>query len=319
LVATLTATAAFFVLSLWLMRSELRINLHWRHLRPALSYSLPQVPHLVGCQTTAIADRLILNSRMGPAPAGLYSVAGMISMVVEVAATSVNRAYVPLSMSALKSRNAAELSQLHAMGSLIVAGFCLLGAAVGSFARELVHVIAAPSFASAANVVPVMIFGGVAGAIYYLFVTVLFFDRGAVKLLPLGTLTAAALNVTLALLLISRFGLIGAAVAFLTAQILSTILIAVIARRFDPVKWDYARYALVFIFSLAASVGLSMLNLGNPFLVALAKLAGLGALASLAGLILWGRPFILGVALLRVLRRRPGEAAALFSRANATI
>jgi O-antigen/teichoic acid export membrane protein len=178
--------------------------------------------------------------------------------------------------------------------------------------------IAAPAFFAAASIVPVLIFGGVAGAIYYLFVNVLFYDRKAVRLLPVGTLTAAALNVGLALTLIPRLGLIGGAVANLLAQILSTVLIAAIARRFDPIKWDYGRYALVFASSLGASLWLSSLDLGGPIVAGLTKLTGLAGLAVATGLILWRRPFIFADAAVRLLRCRPSEAAALFMSARAT-
>jgi O-antigen/teichoic acid export membrane protein len=312
LIATLVATALFFVLSLWLMRSELRLCLDWDHLRSALHYSLPQVPHLLACQTTAVADRVILNNSVSAAAAGLYSVGGMVSMVIEVIASSVNRAYVPLSMSALKNNDPAELADLHALGSVVVAGFCLLGVAVGAFSRELIHLIAAPAFAPAADIVPLLVFGGVAGAIYYLFVNVLFFDRKAVRLLPLGTLTAAGLNVSLALALIPSLGLMGGAVANLSAQILSTILVAALARRFDPIDWEYGRYALVFAGSFALTWWLARLQVGGVILTGLAKLAGLVGLAPVLSLILWRRPFIFADATMRLLRRRPGEAAALF-------
>jgi O-antigen/teichoic acid export membrane protein len=313
LVATLAATAVFFVVALWLMRAELRFTLKLRYLRPALAYGLPQVPHSLAGHTTAIADRLILNSRLGAATTGVYSVGAMIAMVVEVASHSVNRAYVPLAMAALKTRTPADLQHLRSIGSLIVAGFCLLGAGVGAFARELVWLLTAPSFAGAELVVPVLAFSGVAYAIYYLFVNVLFFDRSAIRLLPIGTLTAAALNIGLALALVPRFGLIGAAASTLLAHSATATLTAVIARRFEPVTWDYGRYAVAFICGLASAIWLSSFSAGGALLIVLAKLAGLAALAVVLGLVLWRRPLILADAAVRLLRRRPAEAAALFS------
>lgn len=318
LVATLVATAVFFALSLWLMRSELRFRLRWRHLRPALAYGLPQVPHSLASQTTAMADRLILNSRLGTAATGLYSVGAMIAMVVEVAASSVNRAYVPLSMSALKSRNPAELAQMRIVGSLVVAGFCLLGASAGAFGPELVLLLTTPAFSRAASVIPVLVFGGVATAIYYLLVNVLFFDRSAIRLLPICTLTAAILNVGLALMLIPKFGLIGAATANLVAQMLAMVLVAAIGRRFDPVKWDYGRYLMAFMSGLGCALWLGGLDASSSVVAVVFKLGGLSILVMLLGLILWRRPLILADAAVRVLRRRPAEAAALFTNTKAT-
>jgi O-antigen/teichoic acid export membrane protein len=237
-------------------------------------------------------------------------------MVVEVAAQSVNRAYVPLSMRALKSRDPHELAQLELMGSLIVAAFCLLGAFVGAFSREIVGLFTAPGFEEAATVVPVLVFSGAASAAYYLFVSVLFFDRSATKLLPVGTLTGAVLNVGLALALIPRFGMIGAGVAALLAQLLATILVAVIGRHFDPVRWSYARYCLAFVSSLGCALWLSGLEADSSLASVATKLGGLLALCALLGLILWGRPLILCAAGFDLLRGRPGEAVALFQDAR---
>jgi O-antigen/teichoic acid export membrane protein len=312
LVAILTATIVFFAVSLWMLRSNLRLCLRWHHLRPALAYSFPQVPHLLSTQTTAIADRLILNSKLGASAAGLYSVGAMISMAVEVAAQSVNRAYVPIGMSALKSRDPAALHNILVMGSLVVALFCMVGATVASFANEIITLATAPEFHRAAAVVPLLVFGRVAGAIYYLLVNVLFFDRDAVKLLPIGSIAGAILNVVIALALIPPFGLMGAALASLVAQILATVLIGAIARRFDPVRWPYWRFAMAFGASLLVGLLLANLQVGGMFATIGWKIVGLALLAPALGLILWLRPLILFEAALLVSRRQFASAGALF-------
>jgi O-antigen/teichoic acid export membrane protein len=316
--ATLAAAVVFFGISLWLLRKDITPCLNWRHLRPAFSYGLPQVPHAAASQVTATTDRLILNAQVGTATAGVYAVGAMMALLVEVAAQSVNRAYMPLSMAALKGGTPAELAQLRALGALVVAGFCLLGAGIGLFARELVWLFASPAFAPAASVVPVLAFGGVASAIYYLLVNVLFFDRGAIRYLPLGTLTAAGLNVGLALLLVPRFGLLGAAWATLLAQALATVLIAVIGSRFDPVRWDHGRYALAFGGSLALTLGLGSFELGGNGVDIAARVVALGLLGVLLGAVLWNRPLILAEALMRLLSRQPAAAAALLAGAHRT-
>jgi O-antigen/teichoic acid export membrane protein len=242
----------------------------------------------------------------------------MIAMAVEVAAQSVNRAYVPLSMAALSSRQPRDLEHMRALGCLVMAGFCLVGAAIGGFAHELLWLLASPAFAPAAAVVPILVFGGVASALYYLFVNVLFFDHKANRLLPLATLTGAALNVGLALTLVPRFGLQGAAVATLAAQVLATILVAALGHRFDPVRWNHLQYAGAFIAALCCASWLNTLETGVPILTGLLKAAVLVALAVVLGVIFWRRPFILGNAALRLLRCRPGEAARLFVESEAS-
>ena len=313
LTATLIASAVFFPISWWMLRRDLRICLKWEHLRSALAYSLPQLPHTIAGQVSAITDRLVLNAWLGTAAAGLYSVGAMIALVVEVAAQSVNRAYVPLGMEALKRRSAHDLAQLRAIGALIVATFCLLGVTIAAFSREILWLLAAPAFAGAVVVIPVLLFAGVASSIYYLFVNVLFFDRTATKLIPLGTLTAAGLNVLLVLALVPSFGLVGAAWATLCAQCVATVLIAFVGSMFDPVKWQYTRYAIAFSMSLCCALWVGN-QVHDSLALNLALKVGIVAIvALLLGTLFWGRPLIFARAIARLLRRRFAAAAALFA------
>ena len=316
LTAILSAAVVFFVVSLWLMRNDVHPCLRWRYLRPALAYGLPQLPHATASQITAISDRLVLNFHLGAAATGVYSVGSMVAMVIEVAAQGMNRAYVPLSMAALKRGTPQDLAQLRAIGAMVVAGFCLLGACVAAFGGEILHLLTNPAFASAGAVIPVLVFGGVASAIYYLLVNILFFDRNLIKILPVATSIAALLNVCLVLLLVPRFGLTGAASATLLAQVVATILVAWFGRRSDPVKWTYGRYAAAFVAALACGLGLSSLEASNLVLAGGAKLAGLLFLAGLLGSIFWNRPLIAVHAVVSVLRRRPGELAGFFKLAG---
>lgn len=313
LAATLIVSCVFFFVSLWLLWSDIKLCWHWHHLRSALSYSLPLVPHSISGQATAFADRLVLNSYFGTATAGLYSVGAMLALLVEVAAQSLNRAYVPLTMAALKRGHREDLDQIRIIGTLVVAIFCLLGATVAAFARELIWLMTSPAFSAAASVVPILVFAGVSNAIYLVFVNVLFYNRSAVKLIPVGTLSAALASIILSLSLVPRFGLMGAAVSAALAQIISTVLIATIARRFDPVRWNYGRYALTYFLSLSAAIGLGELEAGDLTINILLKIFGLAALAILIGMLLWNRPLIFVRALVHLSRRRTDAAAALFT------
>lgn len=309
LLATLVATGCFFVVSLVALRKQLRPGLQWRHLKPALAYSLPLVPHSVASQATAFADRLVLNRFMGTAQAGIYAVGAMVSMVVEVAAQSVNRAYVPLSMAALKRGEARDFLQIEALGTVTISVFCLLGAGIGSFGPEIMMLLAAPRFAQAAHVVPWLAFAGVANGFYLLFVNVLFYERRAVRLVPVGTVVAGVASIALSLLLVPRYGLHGAAWSALAAQVLATMLIAMLAQRFDPVRWRYGVYGVAFASALTMTCVLATIG---PSLSGIAiKLGALLVLAVWLGALLWGQPLILARATLCALRARPDAAAEL--------
>ena len=96
------------------------------------------------------------------------------------------------------------------------------------------------------------------------------------------------------------------------AQVATTILVAWIGHRIDPVKWNYGGYAAAFAVALAFGVGLSHLETSSLMLMVALKLAGLGTLAAVLGLLFWNRPLIAVHAVVSVVRRRPSELAVLF-------
>ena len=314
LMASLVASMVFFLVSLWMLRGDLTLCLDWQHLKPALGYSLPLVPHSVSGQITAFGDRLVLNSYLGTAAVGLYSVGAMLALVVEVGAQSVNRAYVPLTMAALKRGQPSDMEQIRSVGTLFVGVFCLLGAGVAAFARELVALLASPAYAGAAKIVPMLVFAGVANAFYFLFVNILFYDRKAVRMIPLGTTSAAIASVLLLLLLVPRLGMMGAALASLLAQVVSTVLIAAIAHRYETVRWHYASYGLAYALALSTAFGLAWLDADQMLLGIAIKLLALILLSLALGSILWRQPLLPGLALFSLLQGRPGAAAALFAK-----
>jgi len=313
LVATLAASVVFFAISLWMLRDNLRLCLDWGHLKQALRYSLPLVPHSVSAQLTAFSDRLVLNHYLGTAATGLYSVGAMLALIVEVGAQSVNRAYVPLTMAALKRGSADDMAQIRTVGSLFVGVFCILGTAVAAFAPELLRLLASPAYAGAAAIVPLLVFAGVANAFYFLFVNILFYNQSAVRMIPVGTASAALISVALLLLLVPQFGITGAAWAALASQILATVLIAAIARKYEPVRWPYARYAFAFAFAFAFGLALGGMGSLAPVPALALKLAALALVSMLLGALLWGQPWLPLQALGTLLRGHPARAAALFS------
>lgn len=312
LVATLASSVVFFVVSLWVLRNDLRLCLDWRHLRQALRYSLPLVPHSVSAQLTAFSDRLVLNHYLGTASTGIYSVGAMLALIVEVGAQSVNRAYVPLTMAALKRGGADDMDQIRTVGTLFAAAFCMLGTAVAAFAPELLLLLANPDYSAAAAVVPLLVFAGVANAYYLLFVNILFYKQSAVHMIPVGTAIAALISFGLLLLLVPPFGMAGAAWAALVSQILATLLIAAIARKHELVSWPYARYLLAFGLAFCMALALGRLALPAPASVAF-KLVALGLLSLILGALLWGKPWLPLQALAALFRGRPTRAVALFA------
>ena len=219
LLASLLVAALYCFLSfLYLLRHEYSLCFSREHLRRALSYSLPLIPHTVASQITATFDRIMINGMIGTAAAGLYNVAASFGGVMAFMADGMNRAYGPVAMGCLQTGDRHRLDELAKMGLMIIAGLSLAASAVSLFAKEVVVLLTAPAFHESHIVVPWLAFSFVGAGMYYLFVNIFFFHVHLTKVVAVASGVGAVLNVGLNYFMIKEYGLIGAAIAALFAR-----------------------------------------------------------------------------------------------------
>lgn len=287
LTAALVTAVIFLGVSLWLVRRDVRLGIDRSCLTAGLRYSLPLVPHALAGTVMAMADRLLINGIAGTSSAGIYAVAFQMALPVLLLTDSVNRAYVPIAMGALKTDDRPQLDKLPNIALYMVAAYCAVALTLSAFSREIVSIIATPSFLPASGVLPLIAFAFVLNGVYYIYVNIMFYRPGVTRLVPLGTLVGGVSSLGLNVVLIPRYELMGAGLAMLFAQCLTVIFVARIAYRLEPVRWPTARFAmlvgtgLLFVLIAQAANGLSFAQalLTKCFVV----LAGLFALFGLVG------------------------------------
>lgn len=287
LTAALATAVIFLGASLWLIRRDVRFGIDRGCLATGLRYSLPLVPHAVAGTLMAMVDRLLINGITGTSSAGIYAVAFQLAVPVLLLTDSVNRAYVPIAMGALKTDDRPQLDKLPSIALYMVAAYCAVALTLSAFSQEMVSAIATPSFLPASGVLPLIAFAFVLNGVYYIYVNIMFYQPGATRLVSLGTLVGGISSLGLNVILIPRYGLRGAGLAMLFAQCLTVIFVARIAYRLEPVRWPTARFAMLvgtgLLFALIAQAvnGLTFVQalLTKCFVV----LTGLFTLFGLAG------------------------------------
>lgn len=288
LLATLVTSLAFFAVSMFTLRHDVKICVRPAYLKQAFSYSLPLVPHVLSGQALSVTDRLFLNGLAGAAAAGVYQVGFMFGAIINIVTDALNRAYVPLSMGPLQSGSAEALLKLRNLAMLVVVATCMAATALSLFAGDMLRLFTTGAFHAGAQVVPWIAFGFAVGGVYYVFVNVLFFDPRGTRYIVLGTAAGAAANILLNLALIPRLGMLGAAVAAMLAQIVSAATVAVIARRFEPVSWPYARMAAMVAVSFALTLSAVNAPITNALLLLGVKAAAAAAIFLFLNLLAWG-------------------------------
>jgi len=254
LTANLVTMILFFIIVIWSLRKDIKFGINWKYLKDALQYCLPLVPHSMAGQISSMTDKIFLNATISTATAGLYNIGFMFGSIMSLITTSINRAYLPISMDVLSSENSQDLEKLKEIGLSLVVIYCLLGSAISLFAKEILMLFTTPSFAESYIVVPLIAFNFVLNGIYYLFVNILFLNKKTTKFIAIATGLAALFNILFNWLLIPYLGMIGAATATMLAQALSTIFVAYIGRQYEKIKWEYVRFILLFLISFSISL-----------------------------------------------------------------
>lgn len=174
-----------------------------------LSLSIPVVVYSLSDVVLGQSDRVMLQSMMGEAQAGLYSLAFNFGSIMFTIFGALNKSWVPFFFDDMKQgRRDALKNQARnflELFTVLAVGFVLL-------APEVYHVFASKDFWSGTNLIPIFV------SSYYLNFLCTFpvnyeYYRKKTKVVAIVTISSALLNVLLNYLLIQRMGATGAALA----------------------------------------------------------------------------------------------------------
>lgn len=261
LTGALSTSVVFFFISLYSLRNDIKLGLNLKYLSSALKYSGPLIPHQLSGQITTYIDKFLINFIIGTALTGIYNIGYMLGNIVSITAIGINRAYIPISMRIRQVNNEEELRTLKEISSLLVVFYCLLASFISIYSREIVFLFTTKIFHKSHIVVPYIAFAFVLNGIYFIFVNILFYIKNMTKWVTVGTVCSAISNVILNLILIPKYGIVGAAIATMISQAVLVLIIRMLAKKHDPILWDHWKYFTLFAISFLVS--LIAVNIGT--------------------------------------------------------
>lgn len=200
---------------------------HWRAtLGDVLRYSLPIVPHALAMQFIISCDRLILTHAWGLGAVGVYAIGARVARVIEAINQGMAAAFRTTFIAHAKRFDAAradgdtdvahaELDALARLRVLIFAVACLVCQGVCATAFEVLRALLPnhTGFNEAWRVVPILALGLLGNASYQIFAQSVLYAAGRVRMLPLCSGFGALTSLAAAVLLISPYGAMGAALS----------------------------------------------------------------------------------------------------------
>lgn len=275
LVGNFTGTLLVYLALLGYRREQLGLELNRDLLREMNRFGLPLVPSALFLWATNFSDRFFLLKLSGATEVGLYSVGVRFASAMVLLLTAFRTAWPAFAYSIEKDEEARGtygfvLTYLLLLTSWVATALALLS-------PWLVDALTPPGYSAASRVVGPLAFAAVAFGGYI----VISIGVGRARRTQFNwviTGAAAALNVSLNLILIPPYGMMGAAVATVAAYTLMFVGMAWWAQRVYPVPYQWRRGATAVGTAGAIVVAGKLADAGLPLALALSAVYPLALL-----------------------------------------
>ena len=290
LYGTLAGSLARFMLVLPLLLTGLNIKLYKFDLyKRMFRFGIPFFPAALFFMIMEMADRYLLLQLADIETVGIYSIGYKMGSVIMFLITGFNLAWQPLFHKEQQNKNRLEI--FSTISTQFLAFMILVGGIISIWLPLIVQIpigngntLIGESFWGSLQIIPVVMLSYIFYAAYILQMPSLY-DGKNQKWSPLLRGLGAAINILLNLLLIPKYGGMGAAIATLLAYSIMFFTLFILNRKWLPISFNYGRIFILlgiciigfyylqvdphklwfrFILSLVIlCVGIPLLKLGN--------------------------------------------------------
>ncbi|MCK6370112.1 MAG: polysaccharide biosynthesis C-terminal domain-containing protein, partial [Gammaproteobacteria bacterium] len=275
----------FGFVALYLGRRSYALTFHWPLLRRMVAYSLPLVPGTLSFYGMQYLDRVFINELRELKEVGLYSIGARLASLVNLFLMGFQGAWTPMVMSSFREEGAKE--RFRTVFEYYLFATMMIVAVLSLFGKETLILLTTRDFVGGYVVVPLLVTSAILASITGYFTYGIQIEKKSGYRLVInvaGVLVNCALN----LLLIPRYGFVGAALATVLSYGFLATASMWISQRLYHVPYRWGRTLLAFGSAAAASCSVIFVDIpvGLPSLVAkVLALAGLAALlAALLGI-----------------------------------
>jgi len=239
LAGLLTAVVSSLLQAIFFIR-QLKPVFDFVILRRLLVFGVPLVPFGIMQFMMMSGNRYFLNYYATTSDVGLFSLGYQFGMIVYFLISAVQFAWPPQLYSIAKQPNAEQVLSKMLTYYLVVVGYICIALSV--LAKDLLAIIATPSFYPAHSVVPLVAFSMLAYGVMFMTNSGLEV-KNKTKYMNYSIIAAITLNVGLNLWLIPLFGMIGAAWASFLSYVILAVINLVINLQLWYIPYEYRRLA----------------------------------------------------------------------------
>ena len=204
-----------FYIYTWVKGGKVKIS-YWKY---AFSFNLPLIPHYLSMYVLSSSDRIMICKMVDTSATAIYNVAYTVAALLIVFWDSIDASYAPWIYQKLEEK---KYYVINKRGIQILLFFAFASVSTNLFAPEIISILAPKSYHSGMYVIPSVSAGVFFTAVYSLYMRVELYIKKT-KIVMIGTMAAAGLNLLLNYLLIPKFGFIAAGYTTLVCYLLLAI------------------------------------------------------------------------------------------------
>jgi O-antigen/teichoic acid export membrane protein len=221
----------------------------WTKIKEVLAYGAPLVPGGVAALVLTLCDRYFLKHFATMEDVGLYSVGFRVASVLRIAIIEPFRiAWPPYMLSVVERAEAKDIYKKVFVYFAFIAVWA--GLVLSLFAQEGLRVLTTPAYYAAYRVVPLLALSYILFGMCAVLVAGIHIAKKT-KYASYSFVTAALISLLMNYLLVPRLGMMGAALASVTAYVALSILYFTMSQRFYRIEHEFGRVALIFAAGLA--------------------------------------------------------------------
>lgn len=219
-----------------------------------LRFGLPRLPHGLAQQGLDAGNKLLLRGFIPLKELGVYNNGFTIGTGVRFFTSAFETAWAPFYYATAKQADAQVVFAKVATYGL--AALTVIVAVTVAVSRDAILLLLTPEYLDAVPVIPLIAVGMAMQGVYLLTSIGLNLTKRT-ELYPVATFAALAVGLGSGFVLIPRFGITGAAIAFLASSVTQTAVAFMLSRSVYPVAYEIGRIARVLAAGvLAALAGL---------------------------------------------------------------
>ncbi len=239
----------------------------------ALKFNLPLIPHYLSSNLLHSSDKLMINSMIGTAQAGIYGIAHSITGLISIITQAINYALIPYTLQSIKAKNYKGLKNTITGCTALVAVVCI---GVMLFAREGILIFATKEYLDAVLFIPPLTMTTLFAFIYGIVGNIMFYYEKTWQMSVI-TICCAVVNLITNYFGIKHFGYIAAGYTTLLCGAIQMISYYLVVKHYEKhlkeiidlkaffaiiaVYLIFMIYSMIFMYNMWARIGLLLVIL----------------------------------------------------------